>query len=320
MRLSRSEAFLSLKSLAILAGCGALALAACGDSNNGGFLAADGGGVDTDGSVVVDDGGTTSDAAPPDPTPGCGVAGVAKGLTTKTLMADGAKRTYELFVPDTYDSQRSFPLVFVFHGDGGNGANIRGSFKLEAEAAGGAIFVYPNGENATWEIDTAAGLGHDIAFIDAVVTSLSGTHCVDKKRIVPVGFSKGAYFANMLACLAKTTFAGVVAHSGGGPFGVDGSGTDFDGSGNLICPRPPTAAMQIIGDADGLLGDAKTARDYWKRLNTCKATSTAFAPSPCVAFDGCNAARPEIYCEIPGLGHSIWPSATKATWSFIKSR
>jgi polyhydroxybutyrate depolymerase len=319
MRLSRSEAFLSLKSLAILAGCGALALAACGDSNNGGFVAVTAeGGVDTDASV--DEGGTTSEAGTPDPTPGCGAAGVTKGLSTQTLTADGAKRTYQLFVPDTYDNKKSFPLVFVFHGDGGTGANIRGSFKLEAEAAGGALFVYPDGENKTWEIDTASGLGHDVAFIDAVVTSLSGTHCVDKKRIVPVGFSKGAYFANMLACLAKTPFAGVVAHSGGGPFGVDGSGTDFDGSGNLICPRPPAAAMQIIGDADGLLGDAQTARDYWKRLNTCKGTSTAFAPSPCVAFDGCNAARPEIYCQIPGMGHSIWSEATKATWTFIKSR
>jgi polyhydroxybutyrate depolymerase len=310
---------LTLKMFAVLAGCGALALAACGDSNSGGFVAgtADGGGAG--GDATVDEGGTTSEAGPPDPTPGCG-ATVTKGLSTRTLTADGAKRTYDVFVPDSYDNQRSFPLVFVFHGDGGDGANIRASFPLEAEAAGGAIFVYPDGESQTWQIDTAPGLAHDIAFIDAIVPDLAATHCVDKKRLVPVGFSKGAYFVNMLACLAKTSFAGVVAHSGGGPFGVDGSGTDFDGSGNLICPRPPIAAMQIIGDADGLLGDAQTARDYWKRLNTCKGTSTAFAPSPCVSFDGCDAARPEIYCEIPGMGHSIWSSAPKATWTFIKSR
>jgi polyhydroxybutyrate depolymerase len=320
MRFSRLEAFLSLKTLAVLAGCGALALAACGDSNNGTAFVAGGADGGDEGGSVVDEGGTTSETGAPDPTPGCGATGVTPGVSTQTLTADGAKRTFELFVPDTYDNKKSFPLVFVFHGDGGDGAGIRGSFKLEAEAAGGAIFVYPDGENQTWDIDTASGLGHDIAFIDAIVTKVSGTHCVDKKRIVPVGFSKGAYFVNMLACLAKSSFAGVVAHSGGGPFGVDGSGTDFDGQGNLICPRPPIPAMQIIGDADGLLGDAQQARDYWKRLNTCKGTTTAFAPSPCVAYDGCNAARPEIYCQIPGMGHSIWSNATKATWTFIKSR
>ena len=319
MRLSRIEALLSVTTLAALAGASALVLGACGDSSNGGGFAAD---ASTEGGdPSVSEAGTTSgEAGTPDPTPGCGATGVKTGASTQTLTADGSKRTYELFVPDTYDNKRSFPLVFVLHGDGGNGANTRGSFKLEAEAAGGAIFVYPDGEGKTWQIDDATGLGHDVAFIDAIATSLAGTHCIDKKRVVPVGFSKGAYFANMLACLAKTPLAGVVAHGGGGPFGVDGSGTDFDGQGNLICPRPPVAALQVIGTSDGLFGDAKKARDHWVRVNACKATTVPFAPSPCVAYDGCNAARPEIYCEIPGMGHSLWTNAAKVTWTFIKSR
>ena len=72
-----------------------------------------------------------------------------------------------------------------------------------------------------------------------------------------------------------------------------------------MCPlSPPPAALQVIGDADGLLGDAKKARDHWQRVNACKATTKPFAPSPCVAYDGCAAERPEVYCEIPGMGHS----------------
>lgn len=308
MHLSRLEALVSICAL------GALAVIACSDSNNAGIISnpsSDGG------DPPGDEGGATGEGGTPDPTPGCGATGVTKGASTKKITADGSKRTYELFVPDTYDSKKSFPVVFVFHGDGGDGANIRGSFELEAAAAGGAIFVYPDGESATWQIDAAGGLGHDIAFIDAIAADVGNTLCADKKRFFSVGFSKGAYFANMLACLAKTTFAGVVAHSGGGPFGVDGSGTDFDGSGNLICPRPPIAAMQIIGSNDGLLDDAQKARDYWTRLNACKATTSAFAPSPCVAYDGCNAARPEIYCEIPGMDHELWAEAPKAVWEFV---
>jgi polyhydroxybutyrate depolymerase len=311
MRFSRHAGLLSLSFLA-----GALALVACGSSTTN-YVVAPG---PDGGDPVVDEAGATGEAGPTDPTPGCGATDVKKGLTSRSLTADGAKRTYDLFVPDTYDNAKSFPLVFVFHGDGGDGSGIRSSFKIEAEAAGGAIFVYPDGEGTTWQIDDAAGLKHDISFIDAIVADLAKTHCVDKKRIVPVGFSKGAYFANMLACLAQTSFAGVVAHSGGGPFGVDGSGTDFDGDGNLICPRPPTAALQIIGADDGLLDDAQKARDYWARLNTCKSTTKPFAPSPCVAYDGCNTARPEIYCEIPSMGHSLWSNAPKVTWTFIKSR
>lgn len=305
--------------LALLVG-GVQSVAACGGDDNATGApvvpgAEGGSGGTQDGASPGADG-----SIPPGPGVACGAADSKPGAGSASITVGGSKRTYELFVPDTYDHTRTFPVIFVFHGDGGTGANIRSSFQLEAEAAGGAIFVYPDGENQTWVIDDAAGLKRDIAFIDAVAASLAKTHCSDPARVFAVGFSKGAYFANMLACLTSTKLRAVVAHSGGGPFGLDGAGTSFDGMGNLICPSAPVAAMQIIGDADGLLGDAKQARDYWQRLDTCKATTTPFDPSPCVAYDGCAAARPEIYCEIPGMGHQIWQNAPKAVWGFLKTK
>lgn len=310
---------LGKKALAALLVSGALGLAACsgGDANNGNAVAASGaeGGVPDAEPAAADDAST-----PPDPGVTCGAADSKPGAGSKTITVAGSKRTYELFVPDTYDQKKTFPLIFVFHGDGGTGADMRSSLRLEAEAAGQAIFVYPDGEGQTWNIDDATGLGQDIAFIDALAASLAKTHCTDTKRVFSVGFSKGAYFTNMLACLGKTKLRAVVAHSGGGPFGLDGSGTDWDAKGNLICPSAPVAAMQIIGSNDGLLGDAKQARDYWQRVNSCKRTTKPFDTNPCVTYDGCAADRPEIYCEIPGMGHSIWQSATKVTWAFLKSK
>lgn len=295
-------------------------LGACGGDDSTGGAPPDDDGGGADGTTILPDGAVDpTDSAKPGPS--CGAAGVKTGFAgTQTIASGGAQRTYELFVPDAYDGRTTYPLVFVFHGDGGTGANIRGSFKLEAEAAGGAIFVYPDGENKTWVIDQAAATLRDVAFIDAVAADLAKTHCGDPKRVFAVGFSKGAYFANQLACVSKSGLRAVVAHSGGGPFGLTGLGTTFDGSGNLVCPQPPVAAMQIIGTADGLLGDAQKARDYYKRVNACGAGTTTFDPSPCGAFDGCNAARPEIYCEIPAMGHQIWSSAPKAVWAFLKSK
>jgi polyhydroxybutyrate depolymerase len=248
----------------------------------------------------------------------CGDSDAKIGRSRRTITADGVKRTYELVVPETSDGTQAYPLVFVFHGDGGSGADIRASFPLEAEAGGRAVFVYPDGENATWQIDDADGLRHDLAFIDAVAAELT-THCSDE-RVFAVGFSRGAYFANMVACLAQTPFRAVVAHSGGGPFGVEGSGTEFDAKGNLICPGAPVAAMQIVGANDDLLDDAKKARDYWQRVAACGATTTPVEEGACASFDGCADETPEIYCEIPGLGHSIWPNAAKVTWTFLESR
>lgn len=319
MEFSSLRAGLGLGALVlVLVTCGA-----CGSSSTGGGVGPgdpDGG---TDGGG--DETGTTPEGGVvPDPTPGCGVSGVKKGFVgSQSITVAGAKRTYELYVPDSYDGKKTYPLVFVFHGDGGDGAGIRGSFDLEAESAGGALFVYPDGQKSTWNIGDATGLKSDVAFVDAIAADLGKTHCTDSKRVFAVGFSKGAYFTNMLACISKSNLRAVVTHAGGGPFGLDGSGTTYDNNGNLKCPAPPVAALQVQGSSDGSVpvSEGSKARDYWRGTNGCKTTSTAYAPSPCIAYDGCAPERPEVWCQIPGMGHTIWPqNGTKVTWDFLKTK
>jgi polyhydroxybutyrate depolymerase len=310
---------MAFSSLRAALGLAALVLVACNsDTPGGGAAPAPDGGTTDAGETPLDSGG------PAQPTAGCGATDVKKGFVgSQSITVGAAKRTYELYVPDAYDAKTTYPLVFVFHGDGGTGAGVRRSFTLEKESAGGAIFVYPDGQSKTWVIGEAAGLKADVAFVDAVAADLGKTHCTDAKRVFAVGFSKGAYFTNMLACLSKSNLRAVVTHAGGGPFGLDGSGTTFDSKGNLKCPAPPVAALQIQGTTDGAvpLSEGIKARDYWRTANACKTTSKAYDPSPCVAYDDCAAGRPEVWCEIPGLGHTIWPqNGTKVTWDFLKSK
>jgi polyhydroxybutyrate depolymerase len=302
-------------------GLAALVLAACGDSSDTG-----GGAADPDGGAGTETGttGNTVDSGPtPEPTAGCGATGVKTGFVgSQSITVGGGKRTYELYVPESYDGKKTFPLTFVFHGDGGTGAGIRGSFKLEAESGGGSIFVYPDGANKTWIIDDAGGLKADVAFVDAVAADLAKSHCTDAKRVFAVGFSKGAYFTNMLACISKSNLRAVVTHAGGGPFGLDGSGTTFDNNGNLTCPAPPVAALQVQGTADSSvpLSEGTKARDYWRATNKCQSTTKAYDPSPCVAYDGCATDRPEVWCQIPGMNHTIWQNGPAVTWAFLKTK
>jgi polyhydroxybutyrate depolymerase len=295
-------------------------LVACGDDDTGGIgdPGAPDGGTDGPGDTVVDSG------ILPQPTAGCGATGVKTGFVgSQSITSGGSKRSYELYVPDAYDGKKTYPLVFVFHGDGGTGAGIRSSFKLEEESGGGAIFVYPDGENKTWVIGEAGGLKADVAFIDAIAADLGKSHCTDSKRVFAVGFSKGAYFTNMLACLSKSNLRAVVSHAGGGPFGLDGSGTSYDNKGNLVCPAPPVAALQVQGTSDTSVppDEGMKARDYWRSTNGCKTSTKAYDPSPCVAYDGCAPERPEVWCLIPGMNHTIWPqNGTKVTWAFLKTK
>jgi len=225
-------------------------------------------------------------------------------------------RTYELYVPAGYDGTRAYPIVFAFHGDGGTGAGIRGSFHLETTSGGEAIFVYPDGTGKTWHIDTLAEMMPDIGFVDAITDSLTTIYCVDSARIFATGMSRGAYFVNQLACRSRTAFRAVATHAGGGPFGVADS--EWDGQGNLACSAT-LSALQVQGLSDTVVppSEGRKPRDFWRARNGCAATTSAYGTSPCVAYDGC--ARPEVWCAIPGLGHALWSNASQVTWDFFTS-
>lgn len=258
---------------------------------------------------------------------GCSVAGaggatkgyLGKRELTVTGVKDAgyARRTYNLFVPDQHDGDLLFPLVFVLHGNGGDGAGMRRTLDLESASGGNAIVVYPDGFGG-WDLESAADQNDDITFVKALVEAVSKTYCVDTTRIFATGYSNGGYFANQLGCkVGASLFRGIASHSGGGPFGQN---DEYDAQGNLVCPGKPVAALISHGadDTNVQLSEGQQSRDEWKRVNGCKDATKSFAPSPCVQFEGCAADRPVVYCEVPGLGHVVWPdSGAKATWRFL---
>jgi polyhydroxybutyrate depolymerase len=273
---------------------------------------------------------SSGDAGGDAPTSGgrCSVAGAGaapKGyLAQRKLTVAGVKdpkygsRTYDLLVPPGHDGTRTYPLVFEFHGDGGNGAGMRKALDLETASQGGAILVYPDGFGS-WDLESAADQNDDIRFVRAMVDAIGGTYCVDTSRVFATGFSNGAFFSNQLGCkVGAPFFRGIAAHAGGGPFGPD---ADYDAQGNLVCAGQPVAALIGHGQSDGnvLLKDGVSSRDHWQRVNGCAAATQPWGPSPCVTYDGCAAGRPLVYCEIPGLGHAVWSSGAAATWKFLSS-
>jgi polyhydroxybutyrate depolymerase len=265
---------------------------------------------------------------PPSSVGGCSVAGAGaapKGyLAQRKLTVAGvknpkyARRTYDLLVPAGHDGTRTYPIVFEFHGDGGNGAGMRKTLDLETASQGGAILVYPDGFGS-WDLESAADANDDIKFVRAMVEAVGAAYCVDTTRVFATGFSNGAYFSNQLGCkVGAPFFRGIAAHAGGGPFGPD---ADYDAQGNLVCAGQPVAALVGHGQSDGnvALKEGVSSRDHWRRVNGCTSATQPSDPSPCVTYDGCAAGRPLVYCEIPGLGHGVWPNGAAATWKFLSS-
>ena len=71
-----------------------------------------------------------------------------------SIIVDGIKRTYHIYIPSTYDAKKPVPLLIVLHGGGGNGKNmeekttLRGFDKLAEKE--GFIVVYPDAVRGHW--------------------------------------------------------------------------------------------------------------------------------------------------------------------------
>ena len=284
----------------------------------------DGGSGDPAADVDAASADAASSSAPGKGSSACGKAGAPTGaITGQKISVKGAGRSYDLFVGSAYNGKTPLPLVFVFSGAGGTGAQIRASYPIEGQAGGKAIFVYPNariGSGAppnSWDLDSVAAQNQDILLFDALRAQLAATYCVDTTRVFAAGMSAGAYFANQLGCRRGAELRATAAHSGGGPFGSD---SEYDGNGNLVCPEKPAGgALVIHGLADGTVAPSEGAASlaYWRAADKCAAGNGAsYAPSPCLALS-CATGHPVVHCEIPGLGHDVWKSAAQATWKFF---
>src|SRR5690606_37054568 len=121
-------------------------------------------------------------------------------VTNETLVVAGTTRAYALAVPSAYDPKREYPLVLVFHGDGGDGPGMRAAHTIDALSGDAAIVAYPTGLDGTWNLYEPSATNADMKFVDALVEALSSRHVVDARRIFGVGYSSGGYFINQVAC------------------------------------------------------------------------------------------------------------------------
>jgi polyhydroxybutyrate depolymerase len=216
------------------------------------------------------------------------------------------------------------PLVFSLHGDGGTGAGMRAALPLEAQAASGAVFVYPNAaDGSTFEYYTYAGRTAEVRLVQDVIAALAAEFGIDTQRVYIAGFSGGATMANALGCrLGAAVVRGLAIHSGT-LYPIDGPGgvPDFTytGNGGVSCALPAT--IMLWGQADNTDGvsyaDGLNVLDNYRATQGCANTSQPAILTPCIRYDGCG--RELDWCAIPGMGHQIWANAAPAIWTFIAS-
>jgi polyhydroxybutyrate depolymerase len=275
------------------------------------------------GNVTRADG--TSDPADPtgatDPAPSAG-CGSPAGLTSGRASIDvaGKAREYILRVPENYDPDQPYRLIFGWHPWGGSAQQIesRGYFGLESVIDDQAILVAPEGQDFR---NNGLGWGNeggeDVGFLHAMLDRFSSQLCIDENRIFSTGFSFGAMFSFTLACSQGSKMRAIAPQAG-----------NATTSGPCEAGTRSVATMAFIGTDDSLLEGHRRAVDILVERNGCSATATSMQaswcdglqannePCSCVEYPGCKQGFPVISCEYKA-GHQFAPNAGATLWDFF---
>ena len=152
----------------------------------------------------------------PTPSKGCGKDNTLKDYFKFT--GGGVEHEVYLTMPENYDKNKPYRLVFGMHYMGGSAEAVAKrenyyGMRNQEGAKENTIFVAPhgytdeNGKENPWR----CGDDKDHLFFDEFLTYLNENLCVDTSRVFSVGFSFGAMFSNALAQDFQHRLRGVVA-------------------------------------------------------------------------------------------------------------
>ncbi len=133
----------------------------------------------------------------PVPTRGCGKTWNRVKSGSYDFQWSKGKRTIRIDIPDNYDNNKPYRLVFGMHCMGGwaGGVQQEGYYGLKPlDTEKTTIFVAPegNGNQAPWGQD-------DYLLFDELLADLQSNLCIDSSRVFSTGFSYGSMFSNGLS-------------------------------------------------------------------------------------------------------------------------
>ncbi|RYP34092.1 hypothetical protein DL767_004427 [Monosporascus sp. MG133] len=190
--------------------------------------------------------------------------------TPYTVTVNSKAREFYVRLPEGYDRDRAYRLVFTFHALGGRAAEVvagQGGYLPwyglpEQDPDESAVYVAAQGLVNQNDFGGLTGWanagGEDVALVDALVELVEADLCIDSEHRYSTGFSYGGAMSYALACERSAEFRAVAVLSGGPMSGCVGG-------------NEPIAYYGQHGISDQVLPVAlgRDLRDRFVRNNGC---------------------------------------------------
>ena len=189
----------------------------------------------------------------------------------QSIVHNDINREYVLYVPNSYDGASPVPVLFNFHGFGGNASEFMNDADMRAVAESDTfILVYPQGSclegSSHWNACPTGGdnksNADDLGFVESMINEISSQYNIDMERIYAAGYSNGGMMAYGLANYKSDLIAAVASVSG----------AMLDCIGQTSRPIP---VVHLHGTSDGVLpyngnsdwSSTQSTLDHWINFN-----------------------------------------------------
>jgi poly(3-hydroxybutyrate) depolymerase len=252
------------------------------------------------------------------------------------VPAKAGPRTFWVRVPEDYDSNHRYRVVYIGQGCGGYQVANTSTMQLFSAQQGGneeAIYValdipedaanmdcYDNRDGPSSQEWEAFELFH---------TVVDSTYCVDNDNIFVSGYSTGGWLSNMWGCYfagdGQRPWNGVPGGAAPGAdvaprrfaprYHIRGQAADSGGEpdNNPPCNGPVAAIwLHDLHDSNPYSGNHDVALPRVLRMNGCFSANPNTTPwhedvmgkGVCVKYTDCPAEYPVVFCTTVGQGHA----------------
>jgi polyhydroxybutyrate depolymerase len=228
------------------------------------------------------------------------------------IMVNGVKREAFIFYPEN-KANKPLPLVFAFHGHGGNGTYMyrkMGLNKLMPEAISVCMTGLPTksprdpkGLKNGWQNFEGTDGNRDLKFFDATLALIKKSANVNAKQIFVTGHSNGGYFTYFVWKARPEVFKAIAPMAG-----------SLTRSGMGSKPIP-TLVISGVNDPIVKYEEQKASTEKMRLLNQCEDQPIDFAPG--ISQWNSKSGNPVVFYSYDG-GHPFPKDAPDMVVKFFR--